>query len=188
MKSISALRKSLPVSQRAFARKAGISYKSLQLVEGAHHDVRLSTLTKIARAFHYPQNVFKSYLSKFFELPHDSITMISRQMVETRSPDWKILLFNFVDAFRKKRESKYICEPPSEGLSPPIKAVLASTTESLCGELGLDVPWWCASVEPLPEPYFVAGVENLKALSLVEAPAHFRKRNVFVLQNFLDRV
>jgi hypothetical protein len=33
----------------------------------------------------------------------------------------------------------------------------------------------------------VSGVENLKAMALVESPAWFRRRNVFVLGNFLNR-
>jgi hypothetical protein len=31
-------------------------------------------------------------------------------------------------------------------------------------------------------------VESLKATALVESPAPFRKRNIFVLGNFLSRV
>ena len=45
----------------------------------------------------------------------------------------------------------------------------------------------CAGVGALATPWFVAGVENLKALALVESPTHFRKRNIFVLGNFLSR-
>ncbi|NCO37375.1 MAG: hypothetical protein COZ06_23865 [Armatimonadetes bacterium CG_4_10_14_3_um_filter_66_18] len=40
---------------------------------------------------------------------------------------------------------------------------------------------------PLPEPWFVSGIENLKATALVESPTHFRKRRIFVLGNFLER-
>jgi hypothetical protein len=39
----------------------------------------------------------------------------------------------------------------------------------------------------LPAPWFVAGVENLKASALVESPVQFRRNNVFVLGNFLAR-
>lgn len=187
MHSLMMLRKSFHVSQRVLARQAAISYRSLQLIEGAHHDAKVSTLTKIARAFHYPQNVFKNYLSGFFELPPDSITIISRAMLTSPSREWKILLFDFVDFFRKTKNLKCIHEPPCAGLPVQILALLASTTESLCEELGFEVPWWCAGVISLREPYFVAEVENLKAMALVESPVHFRKRNIFVFKNFLDR-
>jgi hypothetical protein len=42
-------------------------------------------------------------------------------------------------------------------------------------------------VEALDSPWFVAGIENLKASALVESPVRFRKRNIFVLANFLER-
>jgi hypothetical protein len=39
----------------------------------------------------------------------------------------------------------------------------------------------------LPDPWFVAGIENLKASALVESPVQFRRNNIFVLGNFLSR-
>jgi hypothetical protein len=38
------------------------------------------------------------------------------------------------------------------------------------------------------DPWFVSGMENLKAITLVESPLHFRRRKIFVLGNFLSRV
>ena len=49
-------------------------------------------------------------------------------------------------------------------------------------------PPWTGGVGPLERPWFVSGYENLKASALVESPARFRSRNVFVLAGFLDRV
>jgi hypothetical protein len=39
----------------------------------------------------------------------------------------------------------------------------------------------------LSEPWFVSGMENLKASALLESPLPFRRNNVFVLGNFLSR-
>ncbi len=69
-----------------------------------------------------------------------------------------------------------------------MRALLASTVEMLCDEARLEPPEWCAAVPALPEPWFVAGMEGLKVLALAESPVHFRKRNIFVLGNFLSRV
>jgi hypothetical protein len=77
--------------------------------------------------------------------------------------------------------------PPIPQTSARVRSLLASTVETLCAERGLPRPWWCGGVDVLPMPWFVAGIENLKATALVESPAHFRKRNVFVLANFLAR-
>ncbi len=62
-----------------------------------------------------------------------------------------------------------------------------STVETVCAEVSLPSPGWCCGVEALDSPWFVAGIENLKASALIESPVRFRKRNIFVLANFLDR-
>jgi hypothetical protein len=38
------------------------------------------------------------------------------------------------------------------------------------------------------KPWFVAGMENLKAIAVAESPLRFRIRKIFVLENFLSRV
>ena len=172
-------------SQRGLAVQADISYKSLQLIE-AGHDTRISTLEKLAKALHYPKTFFKRYIFDFFALPQDSVFVISKQVLETK--DWQIPFFNFVDQFRKTKDLSYVFEAPTSELPIRIRALLASTVETLCAELQLEKPWWCDGVPSLKDPYFVAGIENLKAMSLIESSVHFRKRNIFVLGNFLDRV
>lgn len=72
--------------------------------------------------------------------------------------------------------------------NPRFDALLASTVECLCDELHLKTPEWIMDVPALKEPWFVAGVENLKAMAIVESPVYFRRRLIFVLENFLDRV
>lgn len=48
---VKALRKTLGLSQEAFAEKAGLGYKYYQSVEaGRKRDIRLSTLEKLAKA------------------------------------------------------------------------------------------------------------------------------------------
>jgi len=65
---------------------------------------------------------------------------------------------------------------------------MASIVEYLCKELSIPAPAWALDYPSLPNPWFVAGVENLKAIALVESPVVFRKRKIFVLSNFLTRV
>ena len=69
-----------------------------------------------------------------------------------------------------------------------MRALIASTVETLCADLSLEAPEWCRGVSRLDRPWFVSGVENLKASALVESPSRYRMRNVFVLANFLERV
>ncbi|MBU0506681.1 helix-turn-helix domain-containing protein [bacterium] len=175
------------MSQRLLAKKAGIAYKSLQLIEVGGHDPKLSTLSKIAMAINYPKGVFNNFVSQFFSLPQNSIAIVSREIVLSKNKKWQIPLFDFVDQFRKNKDPVLISEPPCNELPQRLKALLASTVEALCAELAITKPWWCDGIESLGDPYFVAEVENLKALTLIESSVYFRKRNIFVLENFLER-
>ena len=100
---------------------------------------------------------------------------------------WTTPLFDFVDAFRRRPSPELLAEPPVDLHSDRLNALVAGTVEALCVEAELPAPAWCQAVPPLSEPWFVAGVENLKASALAEAAVPFRKRNVFVLGNFLHR-
>lgn len=100
---------------------------------------------------------------------------------------WKIHFYNFVDDFRFHKDLAAISEPFVFD-NDKFDALLASTVESLCGELNLKIPQWTKNVSPCDEPYFVAGFENLKATAIVESPLQFRIRKVFVTSSFLQRV
>jgi hypothetical protein len=100
---------------------------------------------------------------------------------------WCIHLMNFVDDFRRHRSKEALTEPfaPSD---QKMDALLASTAEALCDEVGIEPPDWIERVPDLKEPWFVGGFERLKAISIVQSPLRFRMRKIFVLENFLSRV
>ncbi len=100
---------------------------------------------------------------------------------------WKIHFSDFVDDFRFHRDLRAVSEPFIFD-NDKFDALLASTIESLCGELKLKVPDWTKNVAPCSEPFFVAGFENLKATAIVESPLPFRIRKIFVTNSFLQRV
>jgi hypothetical protein len=100
--------------------------------------------------------------------------------------NWQVYLMDFVDEFRRSKHVEMIAEPFEFGHDEK-DALLASTAEALCDELGLEVPKWLDQVPACKDPYFVSGLENLKAISIVESPARFRLRKIFVLDNFLTR-
>lgn len=93
----------------------------------------------------------------------------------------------FVDDFRRTRDQSLI-EKPFSLSDENIDSLLASTIEYLCHETGVETPEWVWEVPPCKEPWFVSGYDNLKAISIVESPAFFRRRKIFVLGNFLSRV
>lgn len=176
------------ISQRALANLAKISFRSLQLAESGAHNSTVKTLKKIAAALGYPQNSFEKYLALFFQLPPESVFISSLSLLTAKSKDCTNYFFNFIDAARKKRDPKYWATPPHVDLAQKWKALFASSVETLCDEMGFDYPEWCGAILPLTTPLFPANLENLKASALVESPIHFRKRNIFVLDNFLQRV
>lgn len=69
-----------------------------------------------------------------------------------------------------------------------IDALLASTIEYLCDELNIEMPEWVSEIPSCDEPFFVSGIEYLKATAIVESPLRFHIRKIFVLEKILSRV
>ena len=101
--------------------------------------------------------------------------------------NWLIYLMNFVDDFRRSKDVRMVKDPLT-GNHDRYDALLSSVVHYLCDELNLDVPEWIYQIPACKDPWFVNGIENLKAISLVESPIQFRVRKIFVLENFLSRV
>lgn len=115
------------------------------------------------------------------------ITAAQTKLEMERDPKWwKIPLMDFVDDLRYHKDPAAIAEPFD--LSDERRdAVLASVIETLCDELNIPIPSWLGNVPACREPYFMSGMESLKAISLVETPVRFRLRKVFVMENVLHR-
>lgn len=101
--------------------------------------------------------------------------------------NWRIPFMEFVDDLRRTKDMSLI-EKPFFLSNDKMDSLLASTIEYLCFELKMKVPDWVWEVPSCKEPWFIAGYENLKAISIVESPVFFRRRKIFVLKNFLSRV
>jgi hypothetical protein len=102
-----------------------------------------------------------------------------------------VYIMDFVQDFRREPSAAAIAKILPT--TPEESALLAAVVETLCIETrdtatSIPLPEWVRRSEPLKTPYFVSGIENLKAIALVESPVPFRRRNVFVLSNFLVRV
>ena len=110
-----------------------------------------------------------------------------KQQIESDSKNWLIWLMDFVDDFRYHKDPAAVVEP-FEFNNEKVDAVLASVAEYLCDELDIECPEWLLKVPACKVPWFISGMENLKAIAIVESPLHFRIRKIFVLENFLSRV
>lgn len=189
MESLKIARMTANLSQRALAKQAKVAYKTLQMLEsGEGSNPSLEVLAKLARALSLCAPQFLDHVADYFAHLPDSIYIISRKILQDGDISWKIHLFNFVDAFRKRPDEKLISEPTHPELSPAITALITATVETLCDDATIPAPLWCNMIAPLPDPWFVSGIENLKASALLESPVHFRSRNIFVLASFLARV
>ena len=173
MVDLKARREAAGLSQRALAGRAGVSFRTVQLLEWGRHDARLSTLEKLERALG--------------PVPDDTVAGACAAATGGGPDSWAGAVFDFVDAFRRGPGAPMVEAAPSPDIDPRLAALAAAVVETLCSEHGVRVPWWCAGAASLPEPWFVSGMESLKASALLESPAPFRRRNVFVLGNFLER-
>jgi hypothetical protein len=101
--------------------------------------------------------------------------------------DW-VSFFNAVDEVRRTKTFLSLKKLLSKSRRTREKSLINSTARCLANELKLEYPWWARHILYLKEPYFVSGIENLKAAALQESDIEFRKNNIFVLNNFLVRV
>ncbi len=187
MKTLAQVRKRAGVSQRELAARASISFRGVQLLEQGGHNWRVMTVARVARALGLPEQGPDLVVGHFLRLPSDSARETSIRIALGGFESWKTHLFDFVDAFRSSHRPELADDPPLTELDGRLQALYASTVEALCAEGALPAPPWCAGIAALHEPWFVSGIENLKAAALAESPAWFRKRNLFVLGNFLER-
>ncbi|MFN0117651.1 MAG: hypothetical protein ACKVQC_05075 [Elusimicrobiota bacterium] len=111
----------------------------------------------------------------------------TRSLIQSDPENWSVYLMDFVDEFRRSKNMELLdilFKNSDEKWDP----LLAATVASLCDEMKLKIPDWILDIPACKDPWFVSGVENLKAIALVESPLQFRIRKIFVLENFLHRV
>ncbi|MFM7100355.1 MAG: hypothetical protein ACKO3N_04215 [Verrucomicrobiota bacterium] len=103
-------------------------------------------------------------------------------------------LANFLDAFYAAPGAEALADVPPlmaplDPVTGPIQdAYLAATAEELARRLNLPSPVWVLSEDRrLHRPWFASPLAALRAVLLLESPAGFRSRNLFVSENALSR-
>ena len=104
----------------------------------------------------------------------------------------KYLIADFIDEFNRadihKKQKMVETFPFKNVTDKKYAAYIAAAVEELCYTNNMDVPEWTFDKKyRLKEPFFVGGLESLKAFLIVESPVSFRKRNIFVSANVLKR-
>jgi hypothetical protein len=111
----------------------------------------------------------------------------TKQYIVGDPENWVIYLMDFVDDFRYYKNPDALRDTFVMS-DERMDAMLASTASQLCKELDIVIPDWLWQVPSCKDPWFVSGMESLRALTLVQSPMYFRLRKIFVLENFLNRV
>jgi hypothetical protein len=104
-------------------------------------------------------------------------------------------LANFLDDFYATPKAAVLNETPLL-LAPVLgelgqiqDAYLAATAEELARNFELPLPDWTSGDDrKLHKPWFASPLAALRAVLLLESPAGFRARNLFVSENALTRV
>jgi hypothetical protein len=111
-----------------------------------------------------------------------------------RGEPFDLCLRNFLDEFYlEPAQTALDAEPPPMREALPEKgavwdAYLAATAEALACQAGLNTPSWSyAESRRLRHPWFALDFASLRAVLLLESPAPFRSRNLFVSENALSR-
>ena len=103
-------------------------------------------------------------------------------------------LANFLDGFYAAPDAKALAETPpllasSFGeLGRVQDAYLAATAEELASANHFSISsWTAADTRKLRQPWFASPLAALRTVLLLESPAAFRSRNLFICENGLTR-
>lgn len=172
------------LSERSFCSQSDLSRITIRNIEELGTTVTLESLGKYARALEMDLGIF-SAMSR--GQPELSTIAVCLSVEQDGFSSWKIHFMNFVDEFRRTLDTRLIVLGPPSKFSKKLTALLASIVLELCAETKIPAPDWARLNHCLPEPWFVAESESLKASAIIESKAYYKKNNIFVLENFLVR-
>lgn len=179
------LQKLEKLSERDLAQAASLSRGAIrQLLRPTQGNFTMSSINQLASVFERDVEVVMSSPELFSEY---STVATAYAIARDGFDSWKTHVFNFVDEFRRTTDARLVLLPPPSSTDKRIVALLASTARALCEEIGIATPRWAMLRHFLPKPWFVAGINALKATTLFETPLPYRANNIFVQSNFLRR-
>jgi len=179
--------KNKDLSERSEARRAGLSRTTLRGIRKAEINPTVRTLERLALSRGEAIQVFSVPLDATFDSSY-STAVASQTTVQNGFDSWKIHFFDFVDEVMRRRDYRLVILPPVNALDTKLKTLMAAVVLELCHQLHWSDPDWAIKAPRLKRPWFVSGIENLKASAILESPLRFKLKNIYVLNNFLERV
>ncbi len=172
------------ISERELSSNLGLSRTTLRKAVNLDESIKLSTLKIIAK--HYDRDIEVLIYPKQ-HIPDCSSVAISFRILIDGFDSWKIHLMDMVDEFRRTLDPRLFILPPEHSCPSKLKALIAATVLELCYEAQINFPECPKLTKALDRPWFLSGMESLKASALIETPYTFRSKNIFVHENFLKR-
>ena len=121
-------------------------------------------------------------------------TLAQVSELTAQGESFDLCLRNFLDGFYAKPNVEALqAEPPRLANKNPRygqieDAYLAAAAEWLAWRFDLQPPLWIFDqTRALRRPWFASPLAALRAVLLIESPAPFRSRNLFVSENALSR-
>jgi transcriptional regulator with XRE-family HTH domain len=174
------------ISERDLAQRTGLSRGAIRAILGSSSgNPTLKSIKTLADYF----KIQLSLSSAPDESSRSDISVISasQKVLQDGFDSWKIHFMDLVDYFRSSLDTECLLLPPCKMLDKRLYALMSSIVRQLCLESSVPPPRWSQQPCFLEKPWFLAGMNSLKASALVESPVAFRSNNIFVLDNFLAR-
>jgi hypothetical protein len=172
-------------SEREFAKDSGVSRVVLRHLMARDQNINLKSIIKIAN--YLERDIHVLAISNDVNTDFSTVA-IAYKVINDGPQSWKIHFMDLVDEFRRTLDPQLFLLAPPDKFPRQLRALLASIVLQLCEENAIDPPSWSRKMYFLEKPWFVSGMQSLKASALVESPLAFRRNNIFVHDNFLMRV
>lgn len=120
----------------------------------------------------------------------DSLAVVAERATDPRT--FRFELADFLHEFQHRGGLTMLADQPQRMADrfesgAVYDVFLAAAAEHLAHQIGCEVPAWAGNeTRVMPAPWFAAKSNDLRAVLLIESPAAFRARNLFVSANALS--